>query len=132
MPTTPTFAALGDEKFISLTTFRRSGARVPTPVWIARDGDALVVTTPEGSGKVKRLRNDPRVEMVPCSRRGRVADGVDPVSGTVEIVAEEKDRDRLTGFLRHKYGLEFRLVMAVERLVRSGQARRVILRITQP
>lgn len=130
MPTTPTFAALGDEKFVSLTTFRRSGARVSTPVWIARDGDALVVTTPAASGKVKRLRNDPRVEMVPCSRRGRVADGADPVPGTAEIVAEEKGMDRLTGFLRHKYGLEFRIVMAVERLLRSGQARRVILRIT--
>ena len=39
------FAALGDEQFLSLTTFRKSGERVSTPVWIGRDGDALMVTT---------------------------------------------------------------------------------------
>ncbi|MDT0352926.1 PNPOx family protein [Pseudonocardia charpentierae] len=32
------------ERFVSLTTFRRDGTPVATPVWIARDGDALVVT----------------------------------------------------------------------------------------
>ena len=130
MSTTPTFTDLGDAKFVSLTTFRRSGEQVSTPVWVARDGDALVVTTPEGSGKVKRLRHDPRVEIVPCSRRGRVVEGAQPVAGVVEIRAEPQDRDRLTGGIRRKYGLEFRLVMAIERLVKSGQASRVILRIT--
>ena len=130
MPTTPTFTDLGDAKFVSLTTFRRSGEPVSTPVWIARDGDALVVTTPEGSGKVKRLRHNARVEMVPCSRRGRVDEGAEPVAGVVEIFSEPQDRDRLTAGIRRKYGLEVRIVMAIERLVRSGQARRVILRIT--
>jgi len=72
-------AALGDERFVSLTTFRRSGEAVSTPVWVGRDGDALVVTTPRDSGKVKRLRSDDRVELRPCSRSGRVADGVAPL-----------------------------------------------------
>ena len=83
--------SLGDAKFVSLTTFRRSGERVSTPVWVARDGDALVVTTPEGSGKVKRLRHNPRVEMVPCSRRGRVDEDVEPVAGVVQIRSEPQD-----------------------------------------
>ena len=39
--TTPTVAALGEEKFVALTTFRRSGVPVPTPVWVARDGELL-------------------------------------------------------------------------------------------
>ncbi|MDT7579905.1 MAG: uncharacterized protein QOK35_1169, partial [Pseudonocardiales bacterium] len=51
----PTLAEMADEQFVSLSTFRRSGAPVATPVWIARDGDALVVTTIADSGKVKRL-----------------------------------------------------------------------------
>ena len=46
--------ALADHRFVSLTTFRRSGAPVSTPVWASRDGDLLVVLTPVGSGKVKR------------------------------------------------------------------------------
>ena len=128
--TTPTVDTLGEEKFVALTTFRRSGVPVPTPVWVARDGDALVVTTPAGSGKVKRLRSNPHVELVPCSRRGRVRDGASPVPGTARIVEDTEDACRLTDSLRRKYGVEFRLVMAVERLLRSGQARRVILRIT--
>ena len=61
---------LAGEQFVSLTTFRRDGTPVPTPVWIAQDGDApLVVTTPAGTGKVKRLRHDPRVELRTCNRR---------------------------------------------------------------
>jgi hypothetical protein len=52
------------------------------------------------------------------------------VAGTAEILGDNEDARRLTDSLQRKYGVEFRLVMAVERLVRSGQARRVILRIT--
>ena len=84
MPDTA-FTALGDERFVSLTTFRRSGEPVSTPVWVARDGDALVVTTPEDSGKVKRLRHTTRVELRPCNRMGRVKDGVPPVAGRADI-----------------------------------------------
>jgi predicted pyridoxine 5'-phosphate oxidase superfamily flavin-nucleotide-binding protein len=72
----PAFAALGDEEFVSLSTFRRSGVRVSSPMWVARDADALVMFTPQASGKVKRLRNDPCVELRPCGRFGRVEDGV--------------------------------------------------------
>jgi uncharacterized protein len=99
-------------------------------VWIGRDGDALVVTTPAGSGKVKRIRANPRVEMRPCSRRGRVDEASVPVAGMAEIITDEATCARLTGILRAKYGLQFRLVMAVERLLRSGESRRVLLRIT--
>ncbi len=124
------FAALGDERFVSLTTFRRSGERVSTPVWIGRDGEALVVTTPAASGKVKRLRNDPRVEMRPCGRMGRVEDGAEPVAGVAEIVADAGGRERSTEIIRRKYGLEYRVVMGIERLGGSDPGNRVILRIT--
>ena len=115
---------------MSLTTYRRSGVGVPTPVWVGRDGDALIVTTPAGSGKVKRLRENPRVKMRACSRRGRVDEASVPVAGVAEVITDEATGDRLTGILRAKYGLQFRLVMLVERLLRSGEARRVLLRIT--
>jgi PPOX class probable F420-dependent enzyme len=130
VPTSSAFADLGSEQFISLTTYRRSGVGVPTPVWIARDGDALVVTTPAGSGKVKRLRNNPRVGMRPCSRRGRVDNFSVHMAGVAEVITGEATGARLTGALRAKYGLQFRLVMVVERLFRSGQSHRVLLRIT--
>ena len=77
------------EEFVSLTTFRRDGSPVAVPVWIARNGDALVVTTPAGTGKVKRLRRDPRVELRACGRRGQVREGAEPVAGLAEVVPPE-------------------------------------------
>jgi len=117
---------LADERFVSLTTFRRSGAGVATAVWIARHGEDLIVTTPATSGKVKRLRNDPRVEMRPCSRSGHVDDDAPTVAGTAEIVPDS-DTDR--GIIRRKYGLEYRVVMFVERLAKRRQEPRLTLRI---
>ena len=124
---TPALAAIGEHRFVSLTTFRRSGVPVGTPVWIAPDGDALVVTTPTDSGKVKRLRHDPRVEMRPCSRRGRVPEGSGAVMGVGELVSPDA---RHVDALRRKYGMEYRLVTILERLLRRGPRNRVIIRIT--
>lgn len=120
--------ALGDERFVSLTTFRRSGVPVATAVWISRDGDDLVVTTPAGSGKVKRLRDDPRVELRPCDRFGRVAEDAEVVAARAEVVGADVDEPRRTGLLRDKYGLEYRAIIGVERLTRGG-GDRLILRI---
>jgi PPOX class probable F420-dependent enzyme len=125
-----TLLSLGDERFVSLSTYRKDGSAVPTTVWIARDGAGLIVLTPPDSGKVKRIRNDPRVALVPCSRRGTVADGATPVQGWAEVVADEAETDRLWDVIRRKYGLEYRLVLGIERLVARGQRPRVIVRVT--
>ena len=123
---TPDFAALASARFISLSTFRRSGEAVPTPVWIARDGEDLLVTTPADTGKVKRLRNSPRVELSPSSRMGKVEDGAPRVSGTATI---ETESERETQIFREKYGLEYRIFMRIERLGKDGNKPRLILRI---
>ena len=68
-------AGLADERFVSLTTFRRTGEPVSTPVWIAANGTDLIVTTPKESGKVKRRRTIPGCTCVRVPapvRRGRV------------------------------------------------------------
>lgn len=126
-----TFDALADEGFISLTTFRKSGVGVPTTVWVARDGDALLVTTPRGSGKVKRLRNDDRVEMTSSSRFGKVDDDAPTVSGTAEVLDDDDARRRTNEVMQAKYGLEYRVMMGLEKLGRKGDDNRVILRITR-
>ena len=130
--TLATLAVLGDERFVSLTTFRASGAPVSTPVWVARDGDALVVTTPAGSGKVKRLRRTPRVELRPCGRTGKVDDAEPAVAAVAHLVERPEDVRRLTDPIRLKYRLEYRAVMAVEALASRGSKPRVVLRITAP
>ena len=130
MPTDVTLDDLADEKFVSLTTFRKNGVGVPTPVWIGRDGDALVVTTPVGSGKVQRLRNNPTVELRPCSRRGTIDEDAPTVTAVAEIVEGDAAMRRLDEVLRPKYSLEYRIVMSIERLLRRGSTQRVMLRIT--
>lgn len=129
MASEPELLTLGDERFVSLTTFRSTGAGVSTPVWIAREHDALIVTTPETSGKVKRLRNDPRVELQPCNRFGKVEEGAEPVPGRAEIMAGEGVRTRLASIFRGKYGLEYRVFMAIEALTKRGSRNRVMVRI---
>jgi PPOX class probable F420-dependent enzyme len=125
------FAALGEEQFLSLTTFRKSGERVSTPMWVAQDGDALIMFTPQASGKVKRLRNSLRVELRPSNRRGRVKDGVELDAGVAEVLTDEDSLEHAIGIIRRKYGLGYRVIMAIERLIKFGPEKRVVLRITR-
>jgi PPOX class probable F420-dependent enzyme len=60
------------QKYISLTTVRKNGTKVATPVWFGEDGDRLYVMTRSTMGKVKRIRNNPLVEVAPCTMRGNV------------------------------------------------------------
>lgn len=124
-----TTRAMGDASFVSLTTFRRTGVGVPTTVWVVRDGDTLLVTTPASSGKVKRLRNDDRVELRPSTRTGKVADDAPVLAGTAELRQDEVVIDAVDGLMRAKYGIEYRILMLVEKLSRK-QRDRVIVQIT--
>lgn len=63
---------LSGQKYVSLTTFRKSGVGVVTPVWFAERGDKLYVKTRIESGKSKRIRNNPSVRLAPCTIRGTV------------------------------------------------------------
>jgi len=132
--TTPALRDLGDEEFVQLTTFKRSGAPVHTPVWVVPEGETLLVTTPSGSGKVKRLRRDSRVELRPCSRRGHVEPGATQVSAAAALDPDPAAHERHAHRFAAKYGWQYRVAMVVERAIVAvrrtpGPARR-ILRIT--
>jgi len=126
--------ALAEERFVSLTTFRRSGEPVSTPVWIGRDGDALVVLTPSGSGKVRRLRHDSRVEIRPCGRFGAVPEDSEPLTATAEVREAHTDVARARATIRKAYPIESRIVLGIERLVErlrgQGPTVRLALHIT--
>src|SRR3954451_5197761 len=126
MPTTP--ADLGDEQYVLLTTYRRSGIGVPTPVWAARNGDALVVTTSDRSGKGKRLRQSRKVTVQACGPTGRPRRGSVPVSGRAEILVG-RAANAAAAPLREKYGIQYRLGRGVERLF-GERGDVVLLRIT--
>ena len=121
---------LGRASFVSLSSFRRDGTPVATTVWLARDGDALVVTTMSNSGKVKRIRRDPHVTLVPCGRGGKVEPGTARVDGTAGVIEDPAGQRGPERALRGKYRWQYRLAMLADRLRRSDPGTRVILRIT--
>ncbi len=125
-----TSTALADEKFVSLTTFKKNGEGVAGPMWIAGDGDRLVIWTPADSWKVKRARRDPRVTLVPCSRSGKVPDGATPVEGTAEILSDATSVAHVQAAIKRKYGLVFTIVTLIEKIAARGTKPRVGLRIT--
>jgi len=80
-----------------LITYRKSGEPVPTPIWfgVTADGRAVYVRTEARSGKVKRIRNDPRVRLAPSTLRGKPLGP--PLEGRARIVpeAEEEQAERV-------------------------------------
>src|SRR5690349_2431338 len=74
---------------VSLTTFRKDGTPVSTPVWhVPLDGELWIVTE-ASSFKVKRIRNNPAVQVVPCSVRGAVTPGAPTATGTAKLLDAE-------------------------------------------
>jgi len=90
------------QKYISLTTFRKNGLGVPTPIWFAEAGGKLYVKTRGDSGKCKRLRNNSSVKVAPCTVRGKVTGP--EFSGTARFLPVE-DWPRAQRVVSQKYWL---------------------------
>jgi uncharacterized protein len=98
---------LGRGKYLSLTTFRRDGTAVATPVWLVRDGQSLRVITDAGSGKAKRLRVNPAVLLAPCDMRGNVKG--DAVAGHA-LLQSPSDTAVTATMIARRYGLMGRIL----------------------
>lgn len=112
---------LAGHRYLLLTTTKRDGTTVSTPVWFAPDGDALVASTEADAWKVKRLRRDPHATVAPCDVRGR------PLGRAVEVVGEvlgETNHARADQALTHRYGAAYEAIGLVGRLRRAGRAPR--------
>ena len=111
-PATPTRPAtlftLGRQKYISVTTFRRTGAPVATPVWFVRLEDTLYFYSDASAGKVKRLRNNPRVQFAVCTLLGRVKGPT--LTGVARFVTDPQEEARAQAALEAKYWLARRLL----------------------
>ena len=66
----PVPAAIRGHKYVSLTTLRKNGTPVATPVWFGEEDERLYIMTRSDSGKYKRIRNNPQVRVAPCTIRG--------------------------------------------------------------
>lgn len=106
--------ALGRHQYVELTTFRRGGAAVPSPVWIAPDGHDLLIVTVDDTGKTKRLAHTARVELRPCDVRGRVAHGAPRYAATATVHRDVEAIARVKRALGAKYGWWYRALGIVE------------------
>ena len=93
-------AAIQNQKYISLTTYRKNGTGVPTPVWFGEQDGKLYVMTRSDMGKTKRIRNNPQVRIAPCTLRGKVT-GPEFAATARILPPEEHERARQT--LNRKY-----------------------------
>lgn len=116
---------LGSSKYVLLTTYRRDGRAVPTPVWVVRLDDDLAVWTPVDSGKVKRIRRDPRVTVATCDLRGR---DVGPAHPARAELLDREGTDRVRKLIVRRYGLVARLTQLGSR-IRRGRAGTVGIRL---
>ena len=96
-------------RYVSITTYRRSGEAVPVPVWIVALPDGRAGFTTDGtSGKVKRIANRADVVLRPCDLRGKVADDAPETAATATVAQPgSADFDVVIGALRKKYGVQY-------------------------
>lgn len=113
------FPALRGHQYLNLTTYRKSGEPVRTPVWFAQEGDTLYLFTNGETGKVKRIRNGGRVLVGPADARGRPL-GVE-VQGEAALVSGG-EAQRAGAALTRKYGLLKHLFSLVARIRRQRAA----------
>lgn len=101
------FATLDSNKYINLTTFRKSGVAVATPVWFAEHQGILYIWTFPTAGKVKRIEHTARVAFAPCTIGGKTLGA--EVEGKARIVTNEQEEMLAEATLAKKYGLLHRI-----------------------
>jgi PPOX class probable F420-dependent enzyme len=102
VPRTGTVASIAAQKRTLLSTFRRSGTPVSTPVWAAEADGRFYVRSERTAGKIKRLRNDSRVLIAPCTVRGRPLGA--PLEARANVLPEDREQVAEQALVR-RYGL---------------------------
>ena len=114
-----TFTNLTKEKYISLTTFRKSGEAVSTPVWFAESDVTIYAETGVNAGKLKRLRHTARVKFAPCTIGGKVTGS--EIEGEARILKEQQEINAAKAGMSKKYGLMRNLYYFLLNTVRTIQ-----------
>jgi len=99
-------------QYVALTTYRRDGTPVTTPVWAAAEGESLFLFTNATAGKVKRLRNSSRAAVAPCTVSGSITGTALPADA-FNLASEQMPR--VWRLLIKKYGIAARLFVAYDR-----------------
>lgn len=125
------FTELRRARYMSLTTFRKNGDPVATPVWFAEDTGILYLFTFPGAGKVKRIRHTGRVTVAPCTLNGKVTGPT--IEAQARILTDEPAKAHADQTLARKYGLTWRIyntaMGAMRALRRKPKSERVYVAI---
>ena len=113
---TATLASLRDTKTILLTTYKKDGTPVATPVSIAFDGERAFFRSYDKAWKTKRLRNNPEVEAAPSNLRGKVTG--DSIHGRAQLLAGDDAKRAARAIARNQRVLQGVLVPITHRLMR--------------
>ena len=104
------------KQYINLETYKKSGKPVHTPIWFVNYNGLLYVTTTRDSGKVKRLRNNSHVRIVPCNFTG------DPNGEWIEAeahIVNSNESEKVKNLIKQKYDLKEIFPSTVEEVVIS-------------
>jgi PPOX class probable F420-dependent enzyme len=108
-------AALEGHKYCLLTTYRRDGQAVPTPLWFGLADGRAYFRTYADAVKIKRIRNNPEVLIGPCDPRGKPKGPM--TRGTARVVSEQ-EKPQAEEIVQSNYGL-------IRRMYKSGYSGRV-------
>jgi PPOX class probable F420-dependent enzyme len=112
----PSLDTLASSPYAMVTTFRKDGRAVGTPVWIVPFGNGLAIWTVPSFGKVKRIRRDPRVTVATCDLRGN---NVGPAAPGRASILDDAGTEAVREALRRKYGIWARVTLWGSRIRRG-------------
>jgi uncharacterized protein len=116
--------ALFPGRYLSVTSFKRDGTGVATPVWFVSDGRRLFALTDLHSAKVRRIRRNPRVLVASCRPGGKLRN--EPVPARAEVLTATQELERVQKLLIERYKVSYRMVMLIYRLGRRLRGRRSV------
>ncbi len=108
--------ALFPGRFLSVTSFKRDGTGVATPVWFVSDGKRLFAFTDLHSAKIRRIGRNPHVRIASCFPGGKLRR--EPVAAHAEVLTDTGDFERVRRLLTARYRISYRVVMFFYRLGR--------------
>ncbi len=123
------FSRFRKEEFLSLETYRKNGETIKSPMWFAQENDALYLWTMADTSKVKRIRNNPHVNIAPCKRMGEVTGEWMTAHATIDdspiMVAQ------VEAMLLKKIGLFFRIFRFIDAIRdRQKNSHRICIKLS--
>lgn len=103
-------------RFVSVTSFKRDGTGVATPLWSVSDGGRLFAFTDLHSAKVRRVRRDPHVLVAPCLPNGTLRGKT--LAAHAQVLTDEAELARVQKLMLRRYRISYRVVMLAYRLGR--------------